>query len=146
MDPAYWPGGLPGRLHRLTTMKADAATPHRYGTAGVVSALCLAGMATITFANVLSRYLFHVSFAFTEEVTIHLFVIMVVAASGLAFERGAHLGMDALTRRCSLRIQRITGQAAAILAGLLFLVLDASLVVAIYHEITLFQARSPALG
>ena len=53
-------------------------------------------MAAIAFINILSRYLFHFSFAATEEITINLFVWITVIGSGLAFERGGQLGMVTL--------------------------------------------------
>ncbi|MCJ7541671.1 MAG: TRAP transporter small permease subunit, partial [Desulfobacterales bacterium] len=58
-----------------------------------ITALLLFIMAAIAFINVLSRYFFHFSFAATEEITINLFVWMTVLGSGIAFERGGHLGM-----------------------------------------------------
>ena len=39
-----------------------------------IAAILLFTMASIAFINVLSRYLFHFSFAATEEITINLFV------------------------------------------------------------------------
>ena len=42
-----------------------------------IVAILLFIMASIAFINVLSRYLFHFSFAATEEITINLFVWMI---------------------------------------------------------------------
>ena len=61
-----------------------------------IVAILLFAMASIAFINVLSRYLFHFSFAATEEITINLFVWMTVIGSGIAFERGGQLGMITL--------------------------------------------------
>ena len=61
-----------------------------------IVAILLFTMASIAFINVLSRYLFHFSFAATEEITINLFVWMTVIGSGIAFERGGQLGMITL--------------------------------------------------
>ena len=43
-----------------------------------IAAILLFSMASIAFINVLSRYLFHFSFAATEEITINLFVWLTV--------------------------------------------------------------------
>jgi len=50
-----------------------------------IVAVLLFTMASIAFINVLSRYLFHFSFAATEEITINLFVWVTVIGSGIAF-------------------------------------------------------------
>jgi TRAP-type C4-dicarboxylate transport system permease small subunit len=55
--------------------------------------LLLMAMALIAFVNVLSRYFINFSIGATEEITINLFVWMTVVGTGIAFERGAQLGM-----------------------------------------------------
>ena len=40
----------------------------------VVGAVLLGGMAVLTFLNVINRYVFKQSIAFTEEITVNLFV------------------------------------------------------------------------
>ncbi len=112
----------------------------------ILAALCLAGMALVAFTNVLGRHLFHFSLSFTEELTVHLFVWMTVLGSGLAFERGAHLGMTMLCKRFPPRAQKGLIFFHAVLAALLFIAVDLLLVHTIYQEITIFQARSPAFG
>ena len=59
----------------------------------LIAAVLLFLMAAIAFANVVSRYVFHFSFASTEEITINMFVWMTVVGGGIAFERGGQLGM-----------------------------------------------------
>jgi len=59
----------------------------------LISAILLFVMASIAFVNVLSRKIFHLSFAFTEEVTVHFFVWITVLGIAIAFEKGAHLGV-----------------------------------------------------
>jgi TRAP-type C4-dicarboxylate transport system permease small subunit len=44
----------------------------------LIVAILFFSMASIAFINVLSRYLFHFSFAATEEITINLFVWITV--------------------------------------------------------------------
>jgi TRAP-type C4-dicarboxylate transport system permease small subunit len=112
----------------------------------VLAALMLAVMALITFMNVLGRYLFHFSLSFTEEVTIQLFVWMTVIGAGIAFERGAHLGMITFYRLFPVRARCLIVVMAAILAGLLFLTVDILLVRSIFEELTVFHARSGSLG
>jgi len=59
-------------------------------------AACLAIMTIITFANVISRYVFSASFSFSEEITTYLFVLLSLMGAAIAAKRGAHLGFNLL--------------------------------------------------
>jgi TRAP-type C4-dicarboxylate transport system permease small subunit len=109
-------------------------------------AIILFTMASIAFVNILSRYLFHFSFAATEEITINLFVWVTVIGSGLAFERGGQLGMVTLYNLFSQRFKKFVILFSAALSAVLFLLVDIYMIQAIYQELTLFNATSAALG
>ena len=111
-----------------------------------LAAIMLGAMACIAFINVLSRYFFHFSFASTEEVTINLFVWLTVVGTGLAFERGGHMGMVTLYNYLPVKARKGIVLLSASLAFLLFLLVDVYMIQAIYDEITLFQATSAGLG
>jgi TRAP-type C4-dicarboxylate transport system permease small subunit len=111
-----------------------------------VAAISLLLMACIAFANVVSRYLFHFSFAATEEITINLFVWMTVAGMGIAFERGAHLGMVSLFNLLPGRFKRAIVVFSAALSALLFIAVDVYMIQAIHDELTVFHATSGAMG
>ncbi|HHP7234962.1 MAG TPA: TRAP transporter small permease [Desulfobacterales bacterium] len=112
----------------------------------VITALLLFVMAAIAFINVLSRYFFHFSFAATEEITINLFVWMTVLGSGIAFERGGHLGMVTLYNWFPKPLKKSVVILSAVLSALLFVLVNIYMIQAIYDEITLFRAASAALG
>ena len=112
----------------------------------LLAALFLFVMASIAFLNVISRYVFHFSFAATEEITINLFVWLTVIGSGLAFERGGQLGMVTLYNVFPRNMKRIVTLLNSALSALLFILVDIYIIQAIYQEITLFQATSPALA
>jgi len=109
-------------------------------------AIILFTMAFIAFVNILSRYLFHFSFAATEEITINLFVWVTVIGSGLAFERGGQLGMVTLYKLFPNRFKKFVILFSAALSAVLFLLVDIYMIQAIYDELTLFNATSAALG
>ena len=44
----------------------------------------------ITFINVLSRYVFHSNFAWSEELVINVFILMIMFGCGLCTQRGQH--------------------------------------------------------
>jgi len=111
----------------------------------LIAAILLFTMAAIAFINVLSRYLFHFSFAATEEITINLFVWLTVVGSGIAFERGGQLGMITLYNIFPKKFKKLVIIFSAGLSALLFLFVDIYMIQAIYDELTLFNATSAAL-
>jgi TRAP-type C4-dicarboxylate transport system permease small subunit len=111
-----------------------------------IVAILLFTMASIAFVNILSRYLFHFSFAATEEITINLFVWVTVIGSGLAFERAAQLGMTTLYHLFPKKFKKFVVVFSAALSAVLFLLVDIYMIQAIYEELTLFNATSAALG
>jgi TRAP-type C4-dicarboxylate transport system permease small subunit len=111
-----------------------------------IAAVLMFTMASIAFINVLSRYLFHFSFASTEEITINMFVWLTVVGSGIAFERGGQLGMVTLYNAFPLRLKKWATLFSSALSALLFILVDIYMIQAIYEELTLFQATSAALG
>ena len=71
-----------------------------------LGAVLLAVMACIAFVNVGVRYLSNLSFAWSEELTVNLFVWVVLLGASCCFRDGGHLGMnilyDALPRKLRL--------------------------------------------
>lgn len=112
----------------------------------LLAASLLFTMALIAFINVLSRYFLHFSFAATEEITINLFVWMTVVGSGIAFERGAQMGMVTLFNHFPSALKRGAVIFSSLCSALLFLAVNYYMIQAIYDELTLFQAKSAALG
>ncbi len=111
-----------------------------------ICAILLFVMAAIAFINILSRYLFHFSFAATEEITINLFVWLTVVGSGIAFERGGQLGMITLYALFPQKIKKTVIIFSAALSAILFILVNYFIIMAIYDEITLFHAVSGALN
>jgi TRAP-type transport system small permease protein len=111
-----------------------------------IAAVLLLCMATIAFINVVSRYIFHFSFAATEEITINLFVWLTVVGTGIAFERGAHLGMVTLFNRFPNALKKAVILFSSVLMAALFAVINVFMIQAIYDEMVLFHAMSGALG
>jgi len=56
-----------------------------------VGSLVLAVMVTIAFVNVVTRYFIQLPLAFTEEITVNLFVWLVLLGTATAFRDDAHL-------------------------------------------------------
>lgn len=111
-----------------------------------IAALLLMAMALIAFINVLSRYFVNFSIGATEELTINLFVWMTVVGTGIAFERGAQLGMVTVFSRLPLKMRKGVIVFSALLSTGLFVLVCGYMIQAIYDEMTLFRATSAALG
>ena len=111
-----------------------------------IAAVLLMAMAAIAFINVLSRYFFHFSIGATEEITINLFVWMTVVGAGIAFERGAQLGMVTFFNLFPAKMQKAAVVLSAALSAGLFILVSIFMIQAILDELTLFHASSAALG
>ena len=63
----------------------------------ILCVLCTVVMTSLVFANVLSRYVFHNSLSFSEEITTYLFILLSLMGTAIATKRRAHLGLSILT-------------------------------------------------
>jgi TRAP-type C4-dicarboxylate transport system permease small subunit len=70
------------------------------------AALAMATICCITFANVLVRYFTNVSFAFTEEFSIFLMVVLTLFGASAAFARNRHIRMTFITERLPRGVAR----------------------------------------
>jgi TRAP-type C4-dicarboxylate transport system permease small subunit len=61
-----------------------------------LAAGCMALLCIITFANVVVRYLSNVSFAFTEEFSVFLMLMLTLLGSTIAFAEGRHIRITLL--------------------------------------------------
>ncbi|WP_163527128.1 TRAP transporter small permease [Halobacillus ihumii] len=110
-----------------------------------ILALSLAIMAIITFANVLSRFIFNFSFAFTQEVTVNLFVILTFVGASIGIYKGAHLGFDLIYDKLNKMSRAMVSIAIGVLIVFFFGVLA-------YHGIGIVMSQmdrqqiTPALG
>jgi TRAP-type C4-dicarboxylate transport system permease small subunit len=69
--------------------------------AAVMALLCV-----ITMANVIVRYFTNVSFAFTEEISVSLLVVMTLVGASTAFYRNKHIAIVFVVERCSAPTRR----------------------------------------
>jgi TRAP-type C4-dicarboxylate transport system permease small subunit len=90
-----------------------------------VAAIAMALVCVITFANVLVRYFTAASFAFTEEFSVFLLVVMTLAGASAAFARNRHIRMEYFVGKLPAGTHRaveflVTLCGAALFAGLAF--------------------------
>ena len=73
----------------------------------VLAGICLIVMTILTFANVVSRYVFSASFSFSEEITTYLFVLLSLLGTAIAAKRGAHLGLSIVTDAVNPKVRKV---------------------------------------
>lgn len=112
----------------------------------LIGAILLGIMSLITFVNVMNRYFFKHSIAFTEEITVNMFVWITLLGISMAFRKGTNLKMTNLFDLFSTRLKKIAILGAGILGTLLFLFLIVNSLQEIYKNITFYKTTSEALG
>ena len=99
----------------------------------------------ITFANVVVRYLTNFSFAFTEEFSIFLMVVMAFLGSSSLMAKRAHLNITYFVDRLPSKAGRATRIAATALTTFTFLLLTILAARMAWDEYR-FEVTSPGLG
>lgn len=109
------------------------------------AAACIGILALITFANVVVRYLTNISFAFTEEFSVFLMVVMCLVGSSSVMAKGGHLNISYLVEKLPVGPAYMVRLAATVIVGITFLglvVLGARMA---YDEYR-YEVTSPGLG
>jgi TRAP-type C4-dicarboxylate transport system permease small subunit len=110
-----------------------------------VAAAVMAALALITFANVLVRYFTNQSFAWTEEISVFLMIVLALVAGSSAFVKQHHIRIDFFVQRCSLIHQRRINQLTTLLSALMFAVLAVLSARLVWDDIR-YQETSPGIG
>jgi TRAP-type C4-dicarboxylate transport system permease small subunit len=87
------------------------------------AAMAMALICCITFANVLVRYFTNASFAFTEEFSIFLMVVLTLSGAAAAFARNSHIRMTFLVDRLPRHLARPLEYTVLALSALMFAVM-----------------------
>lgn len=85
----------------------------------IICLISLSVMTLLTFANVVTRYIFNFSMNFAEEISTYMFVLLSLFGASIAAKRGAHLGFTLLADHVPPVLARIFEVICA-LAGFLF--------------------------
>lgn len=110
-----------------------------------LSVLILGGLALITFTNVLVRYLTDNSFAWTEEISVFLLIVLTMTAGATAFVRNQHIRIEIFADGGSPQRQRRLAIISSVVV-LLFFVLLAVLSARMAVDDYTWGDTSPAIG
>jgi len=72
----------------------------------VLGAILLSVMAGLAFANVITRYVFHIPLAFTEEIEVNSLVWLTMLGTSAAFRRQSHLRMLFFYEKFSVNLKK----------------------------------------
>jgi len=109
------------------------------------AALAMALICCITFANVLVRYFTDVSFAFTEEFSIFLMVVLTFFGAAAAFARNSHIRMTFVTDRLPVKLARLLEYVVLVLGALMFAIM-AWYGTFLFWDDWQFDTTSPGIG
>jgi TRAP-type C4-dicarboxylate transport system permease small subunit len=111
----------------------------------VAIAAGMAAIALITAANVVVRYLTNISFAFTEEYSVVLMVIVTILGTSLAMAGGRHIKIEYFTGLLGVRGQRIAEIVAMALVIVCFGIIAVYGAYLTWDEYR-FESLTPGLG
>ena len=102
-------------------------------------------LACITFANVLVRYFTDSSFAWTEEFSVFLMILLAMVGGCAAVARDRHIRIEYFSEAGSLNRRRRLAQFGAAMVALLFFLI-AALSVRVVWDDWRFEETSPGIG
>ena len=110
-----------------------------------LSVACLALLVVITLLNVVTRYFTDESYAWTEEISVFLMVVMTLAGASAASGRDRHIRIEFFYDSGSAARQQTLKIIGACLSGLLFAVLTLLFARMVFDEIK-YAETSMGLG
>ena len=110
-----------------------------------LAAAAIALLALLTFANAVVRYATDISFAFTEEFSLFLMVLMTLLGASSVMAKNGHLNISYLVDRLSARRRRWVRLGATAAAALTFALLAGLGAVMAYDEFR-YEVTSPGIG
>lgn len=110
-----------------------------------LGAVAMALLALITFTNVVVRYLTNESFAWSEEISVSLMVILTLVAGSAAVARDRHIRIEMIFDMGSLERRRRFAMLSALATVIAFLILT-SLGCRLAWDDYQYEVTSPGIG
>ena len=103
----------------------------------IIGVACLGIMVTVAFVNVLTRYFFKYSMAFTEEITLYLFVWAVMMGTSIAFREGSNMAVTLFYERFRKGNRKLLMLFSSLLSMAFFIVLTYFGILEVMDEIAM---------
>jgi len=110
-----------------------------------LTVLVMAALALITFANVLVRYFTNSSFAWTEEISVFLMIVLAMVGGASAVARDTHIRIEFFAEGGSAQRRRRLAQLGAALVALLFAFIAVISVRVVWDDFR-YEETSPGIG
>ena len=127
------------------TSLAPADGPRSLRLEDWLTVLVMAALALITFANVLVRYFTNSSFAWTEELSVFLMIVLALVAGSAAVARDRHIRIEFFCDSGSAARRRRLSQLGAVMVAVLFMLI-AVLSVRVVWDDYRYEETSPGIG
>jgi TRAP-type C4-dicarboxylate transport system permease small subunit len=119
--------------------------PRRYLIEDWIGAITMAVLTLITFSNVMVRYFTNESFAWTEEISIWLMVVVTMVAASAAVVRDRHIRIEILYLKGSPRRRRVLAIISSLATIAAFLLMF-GLGMRLFWDDYQFEVTSPGIG
>ena len=110
-----------------------------------LTVIIMAALALITFVNVLVRYFTSSSFAWTEEFSVFLMILLAMVAGSAAVARDRHIRIEYFAEGGSMARRRHLARFGAFMVAVLFGVIAVLSVRVVWDDYT-FGETSPGIG
>ena len=143
MHLPHEPTHLPIEVHDPAEPEEKTAVPLKIED--WLTVIVMALLALITFSNVLVRYFTSESFAWTEEFSVFLMIVLALVAGSASVARNRQIRIEYFADSGPIERQKALARFGALMMGLLFALIAVLSVRTVYDDF-LYGETSPGIG
>ena len=110
-----------------------------------LTVIVMGTLALVTFGNVIARYFTSQSFAWTEEFSVFLMIVLALVGSSAAVARDRHIRIEYFSATGSMRRRKTLARLGAVMVALLFSLITVLSVRLVWDDYR-FDETSPGIG
>lgn len=110
-----------------------------------LTVIVMGTLALVTFGNVIARYFTSQSFAWTEEFSVFLMIVLALVGSSAAVARDRHIRIEYLSESGPMARRRALSRFGAVLVALLFALIGVLSIRLVWDDYR-FDETSPGIG
>ncbi|WP_296915197.1 TRAP transporter small permease [Polaromonas sp.] len=110
-----------------------------------LTVIVMGALALITFANVIARYFTNQSFAWTEEFSVFLMIVLALVGSSAAVARDRHIRIEYFSDSGSMARRKTLSRFGAVMVALLFSLIGVLSLRLVWDDYR-FGETSPGIG